>query len=177
MVLSARCLAAAAAARWPRRRRQVLAVRAARPLDTFSGAVYADIQVRREAWSAMFVIFGLVDMGFSMTIDSAPPEGPSAAGLGSVTVVSPAPPSWPWRRAALFLAGTAHLITISALGRCRSRPSGLVVAAAGGCARAGGSCGGLRPGAAKSAGRGGRSCGPGRRHRRAGRPHQAVLCP
>ena len=63
MVLSARCLAAAAAARWPRRRRQVLAVRAARPLDTFSGAVYADIQVRREAWSAMFVIFGLMGVG------------------------------------------------------------------------------------------------------------------
>src|SRR5215472_17374335 len=115
MVLSARCLAAAAAARWPRRRRQVLAVRAARPLDTFSGAVYADIQVRREAWSAMFVIFGLVDMGFSMTIDSAPPAGPPAAGRGSITVVSPAPPSWPWRRAALFLAGAPQLITISAL--------------------------------------------------------------
>jgi len=27
----------------------------------------------------------------------------------------PAPPSWPWRRAALFLAGAAQLITISAL--------------------------------------------------------------
>jgi hypothetical protein len=30
-------------------------------------------------------------------------------------VISPAPPSWPWRRAALFLAGAAQLITISAL--------------------------------------------------------------
>lgn len=27
----------------------------------------------------------------------------------------PAPPSWPWRRAALILAGAAQLITISAL--------------------------------------------------------------
>ncbi len=28
---------------------------------------------------------------------------------------TPAPPSWPWRRGALFLAGAAQLITISAL--------------------------------------------------------------
>ena len=28
---------------------------------------------------------------------------------------SAAPPSWPWRRAALFLAGAAQLITIAAL--------------------------------------------------------------
>jgi hypothetical protein len=84
-------------------------------LDTFSGAVYADIQVRREAWSAMFVIFGLMGVGFSMTIDSAPPDGPPEAALGAAAVVSPAPPSWPWRRAALFLAGAAQLITISAL--------------------------------------------------------------
>jgi len=84
-------------------------------LDTFSGAVYADIQVRREAWSAMFVIFGLVDMGFSMTIDSAPPGGPPEARLGAPTVVSAARARWPWRRAALFLAGAAQLTTISAL--------------------------------------------------------------
>jgi hypothetical protein len=84
-------------------------------LDTFSGAVYADIQVRREAWSAMFVIFGLVDMGFSMTIDSAPRGGPPEARLGAPTIVSAAPAIWPWRRAALFLAGAAQLITIPAL--------------------------------------------------------------
>jgi hypothetical protein len=48
-----------------------------------------------------------------MTIHSAPPDGSPVA--GSATVVSPAPPSWPWRRAALFLAGAAQLITISAL--------------------------------------------------------------
>jgi hypothetical protein len=63
----------------------------------------------------MFVIFGLVDMGFSMTIDGAPPDGPPEAGPGQATVVSAVPPSWPWRRAALFLAGAAQLITISAL--------------------------------------------------------------
>jgi hypothetical protein len=42
-----------------------------------------------------------------MTIDNAPG--------GSPAVASAAPPSWPWRRAALFLAGAAQLITISAL--------------------------------------------------------------
>jgi hypothetical protein len=50
-----------------------------------------------------------------MTIDSAPADGSPQAAPGSATVVSPAPPSWPWRRAALFLAGAAQLITISAL--------------------------------------------------------------
>jgi hypothetical protein len=63
----------------------------------------------------MFVIFGLVDVGFLMTISSAPAGGSPEAGLGAATVVSPAPPSWPWRRGALFLAGAAQLITISAL--------------------------------------------------------------
>ena len=116
MVLSYPRLAAATAARWSHRRhRPGRALRAAHPLDTFPGAVYAAIQVRREAWSAMFVIFGLVDMGFSMTIDSAPPDGPPEAALGAATIASPALPSWPWRRAALFLAGAAQLIAISAL--------------------------------------------------------------
>jgi hypothetical protein len=44
-----------------------------------------------------------------MTIDSAPADSSPEASR------SPAPPSWPWRRAALFLAGAAQLITISAL--------------------------------------------------------------
>ncbi len=44
-----------------------------------------------------------------MTVNSAPADNsPEASG-------SAAPPSWPWRRAALFLAGAAQLITISAL--------------------------------------------------------------
>ena len=50
-----------------------------------------------------------------MSIDSAPADGSPAATPEAPTVVSPAPPSWPWRRAALFLAGAAQLITISAL--------------------------------------------------------------
>ena len=50
-----------------------------------------------------------------MSIDSAPADGSPEATPQAVTVVSPAPPSWPWRRAALFLAGAAQLITISAL--------------------------------------------------------------
>jgi len=50
-----------------------------------------------------------------MSIDSAPADGSPAAIPAAPAVVSPAPPSWPWRRAALFLAGAAQLITISAL--------------------------------------------------------------
>jgi hypothetical protein len=38
---------------------------------------------------------------------TAPPEAAAPA--------TPAPPSWPWRRGALILAGAAQLITISAL--------------------------------------------------------------
>jgi hypothetical protein len=50
-----------------------------------------------------------------MSIDSAPADGSSEASPAAPAVVSAAPPSWPWRRAALFLAGAAQLITISAL--------------------------------------------------------------
>jgi hypothetical protein len=63
----------------------------------------------------MFVIFGLVDVGFLMTIKNAPVGGSPEAGPAAAVVVSPAPLSWPWRRAALLLAGAAQLITISAL--------------------------------------------------------------
>jgi hypothetical protein len=44
-----------------------------------------------------------------MTVDSAPADSRPAASRSVV------PPSWPWRRAALLLAGAAQLITISAL--------------------------------------------------------------
>jgi hypothetical protein len=50
-----------------------------------------------------------------MSIDSAPADGSYAANPAAHTVVSPAPASWAWRRAALFLVGAAQLITISAL--------------------------------------------------------------
>jgi hypothetical protein len=51
-----------------------------------------------------------------MSIDSAQADGSPEASASAPTVISvPAPPSWPWRRAALFLAGAAQLITISAL--------------------------------------------------------------
>jgi hypothetical protein len=40
---------------------------------------------------------------------------PSTAVTGTSTALVPAPPSWPWRRGALILAGAAQLITISAL--------------------------------------------------------------
>jgi hypothetical protein len=50
-----------------------------------------------------------------MTINGAPAEVSPEVSPSAPTVVSPAPPSWPWRRAALFLAGAAQLITISAL--------------------------------------------------------------
>ncbi len=52
-----------------------------------------------------------------MTTQNAPATtspGPSAATPTS-PARAPAPPSWPWRRGALLLAGAAQLITISAL--------------------------------------------------------------
>ncbi len=64
----------------------------------------------REAWSAMFVISGLVDVGFLMTIDGAPADSSPQASLAAPPIGSAAP----WRRAALFLAGTSQLITIRA---------------------------------------------------------------
>ena len=42
--------------------------------------------------------------------DTSPAASPAVPAAGSA-----APPSWPWRRAALFLAGAAQLITIAAL--------------------------------------------------------------
>ena len=50
-----------------------------------------------------------------MTVNS-PVDVSPATGTGPLpSAAVPAPPSWPWRRAALFLAGAAQLITISAL--------------------------------------------------------------
>jgi len=52
-----------------------------------------------------------------MTTPDAPAAvTPAASALtSSVERAVPAPPSWPWRRGALILAGAAQLITISAL--------------------------------------------------------------
>jgi flagellar biosynthesis protein FliQ len=50
-----------------------------------------------------------------MTIDSAPADTSPEASPVAPAISPPAPPSWPWRQAALFLAGAAQLITISAL--------------------------------------------------------------
>jgi len=66
-----------------------------------------------------------------MSIGSAPAGGSPEATPAALTVVSPAPPSRPWRRAALFLAGAARLITIAALVGADPRPGDLVVPATG----------------------------------------------
>ena len=52
-----------------------------------------------------------------MTTPAAPADTAPAASTpaSSVAQPAPAPPSWPWRRSALILAGAAQLITISAL--------------------------------------------------------------
>ncbi len=44
-----------------------------------------------------------------MTMPNAPAGTSPAAGIPTSPV--PAPPSWPWRRATLFLAGAAQLMT------------------------------------------------------------------
>jgi hypothetical protein len=49
-----------------------------------------------------------------MSADSAP-AGRSPGNPAAAAAPPAAPPGWPWRRAALFLAGAAQLITISAL--------------------------------------------------------------
>jgi hypothetical protein len=50
-----------------------------------------------------------------MSIDSAPAGSSPEASAAAPAIVIPAPPGWSWRRGALFLAGAAQLITISAL--------------------------------------------------------------
>ena len=51
-----------------------------------------------------------------MTMPNAPAEAfPAASMPTSSAAPLPVPPSWPWRRAALILAGAVQLITISAL--------------------------------------------------------------
>jgi hypothetical protein len=47
----------------------------------------------------------------------APPDGIAAGGTAGLPAAVAAPPSWPWRRAALLASVAAQLITISALVR------------------------------------------------------------
>jgi hypothetical protein len=58
----------------------------------------------------MFMIFGLVDGGFLMTINGAPADSSPEASLAAPANASAAP----WRQVALSLAGAAQLITIPA---------------------------------------------------------------
>jgi hypothetical protein len=57
--------------------------------------------VSREAWSAMFVTFGLANWEPPVTIDNAPPA--SSASVAEPTIRLPAPSSWPCWHAALYL--------------------------------------------------------------------------
>jgi hypothetical protein len=58
----------------------------------------------------MFMICGLVDGGFLMTINGAPADSSPQASLATPANAS----GYPWRQVALFLAGAAQLITIPA---------------------------------------------------------------
>jgi hypothetical protein len=60
----------------------------------------------------MFAMLESALQELTMTTQNAPADAPSAM-ADPATV--PAPPSWPWRRTALILAGAAQLVTISAL--------------------------------------------------------------
>jgi hypothetical protein len=50
-----------------------------------------------------------------MTTQNTPADTSPTASTPVNPPPVPAPPSWPWRRAALILAGAVQLITISAL--------------------------------------------------------------
>ncbi len=52
-----------------------------------------------------------------MTVENAPADTTSTTSAAPMArpAAVPAPPSWPWLRGALLLAGAAQLITISAL--------------------------------------------------------------
>jgi hypothetical protein len=65
----------------------------------------------------MFMIFGLVDGGFLMTINGAAADSSPVASPATPAIASAAR----WRQAALFLAGAVQLITFPA----RVRPDPL----------------------------------------------------
>jgi hypothetical protein len=66
--------------------------------------------VGREAWSAMFMMCGLVDGGFLMTIHGTPADSSPEAGLATVANACAAP----GRQVAVFLAGATQPTTIPA---------------------------------------------------------------
>lgn len=84
--------------------------------------------MRREAWSAMFMICGLVDGGFLMTVTGALADSSPEASLAAPANASAAL----WRQVALFLAGAAQLIIIPA--RVSPGRSGVLVVSAVGAA-------------------------------------------
>jgi hypothetical protein len=51
----------------------------------------------------------------TIIMQNAPADASPAPSTTAGPAAVPAPPSWPWRRTALILAGAAQLITISAL--------------------------------------------------------------
>jgi hypothetical protein len=74
--------------------------------------------VSREAWSAQHP--QSAESEHAMTAGNTVPGRPAPVGdpgthRAQPEFQAPAPPSWPWRRGALILAGAAQLITISAL--------------------------------------------------------------
>jgi hypothetical protein len=85
-------------------------------------------QVSREAWSAMFMICGLVDGGFLMTINCAPAKSSPATSPAAPANASAAL----WRQMALSLADAAQLIIIPA--RVSPGRSGVLVVPAVGAA-------------------------------------------
>ena len=80
-------------------------------LGRYPGSGLGSCQVGREAWSAMFVIWRLVDVGFLMTTNGGPAGSSARASTAVPAIVSSAAS----RRAALSGAGTAQLIIISEL--------------------------------------------------------------
>jgi hypothetical protein len=63
----------------------------------------------------MFVTFDFVRQEPAMTAQNVPADTSASTATRTSPPPVAAPPSWAWRRGALFLAGAAQLITISAL--------------------------------------------------------------
>jgi hypothetical protein len=66
-----------------------------------------------------------------MTMPNAPADTSPAASIPASSAVSPvpAPPSWPWRRAALFLAGAAAAFAPAPVNRLAAAVGVLILVA------------------------------------------------